>query len=802
MKNKLYIKKISVFLLILTLLLSLANIPVRGAADIYVSPNQDAGWYDETHVATIQEAINNYTTGVIYVWDGNYDENVTVNKSATIIGNSTETVTLTDSGGGIPVTISEDSVSISNIKIHNSSATAMYLDYTNYTNISSLSFIDIGDFIIETSARPMGHNEFYNLNARNTVNAILLESMHNISIINCDIINVTRTGVGEESVSLYLSEVTDAIITGCNISDSSTETSWGILLEGTSSNITFYNNYISNFTYLANDTGNVTWNTTKQSGTNIIGESYLGGNYWGDYTGTDTDADGLGNTDTPYNSSGGITSGGDYLPLVGLPTVIYVSDNMSAGWYNQTQVATIQEGIDNVSSNGGTVYIWDGNYSGNVTINSSVDITGNSSETVIVNGSNSGSLFTINETSYVNISGIYFFDCGTKNDFPCDYWNVSAGVKFTFSDNCNISNCKFYANLVGIFLHVANNISIYNNSIYTYTHISNQSGILGYYLNDTTMSTNYIDCANDSEGIILVGDDAGCGYCGYNNVIYNNTIFYPEHYGIRIVEHHNTEIYENYIYSDNASPIGITIYSLASGSHVHNNTVYCGYGIWVENDNDEQSLMRDVLIRDNYFDVIDKSYFSDFLNLTMINNTFVADGGESTAVYITSYTTNRYLNFSENVLTGTGYGMYSKHIENANISSNLIYNITNDGLYLTYVENASIINCTICECDCGVRVDDVAEFCSFYDNYIYNNSHGFEIGASCNNNTIYNNYFSNTDNACDAGTNNYWNTTKTSGTNIIGGSWIFGNYWSDYSGTDADGDGIGDTSYDVGGCLV
>ncbi|MDY6959404.1 MAG: NosD domain-containing protein, partial [Halobacteriota archaeon] len=54
---------------------------------------------------------------------------------------------------------------------------------------------------------------------------------------------------------------------------------------------------------------------TKTAGTNIIGGPYLGGNYWSDYAGVDIDADGLGDTLLPYNSSGNIMTGGDYHPL-------------------------------------------------------------------------------------------------------------------------------------------------------------------------------------------------------------------------------------------------------------------------------------------------------------------------------------------------------------------------------------------------------------------------------------------------------------------------------------------------------
>lgn len=42
---------------------------------------------------------------------------------------------------------------------------------------------------------------------------------------------------------------------------------------------------------------------------------------------------------------------------------------------------------------------------------------------------------------------------------------------------------------------------------------------------------------------------------------------------------------------------------------------------------------------------------------------------------------------------------------------------------------------------------------------------------------------------------NLWNVTKRPGVNIIGGHWIAGNLWHDYSGADADEDGLGDVPY-------
>jgi len=155
----------------------------------------------------------------------------------------------------------------------------------------------------------MYYSSNYNTLTSNTANSNDYHGIYLHHLNNYNMLTNNTASNNNRGIELYSSSNNTLVSNTANSNDD-----YGIYLYESNDNL-IYNNYFNN-TKNAYGYGSNQWNTTKTNGTNIIGEPFLGGNYWSDYAGVDNDGDGLGDTLIPYNSSDDIENGGDYHPLV------------------------------------------------------------------------------------------------------------------------------------------------------------------------------------------------------------------------------------------------------------------------------------------------------------------------------------------------------------------------------------------------------------------------------------------------------------------------------------------------------
>jgi len=194
-------------------------------------------------------------------------------------------------------------VVVSNCTAKNHMNDGIYVGGDNTNVIIQDSIIDDNNIGVRFSDSEGVQIDRCNLSGNNYGIDINYYSYDNI-ISNCYIDTSDNRGI-----SIGSSSTGNNIVTGCTIFDNNR----GIHVLGSTNLI--YNNYFDNSDN-AYDSGTNVWNISKTSGTNIVGGPYLGGNYWNDYTGNDTNGDGLGDTNLPYNSSGNIINEGDFHPLI------------------------------------------------------------------------------------------------------------------------------------------------------------------------------------------------------------------------------------------------------------------------------------------------------------------------------------------------------------------------------------------------------------------------------------------------------------------------------------------------------
>lgn len=219
----------------------------------------------------------------------------------------------------------------------------------------------------------------------------------------------------------------------------------------------------------------------------------------------------------------------------------------------------------------------------------------------------------------------------------------------------------------------------------------------------------------------------------------------------------NCVIADNQVFDNNkqSSKRGIEVYYSDLAILTNNTVVGNRYGIWVYSSDD--AVLRFNTVRDSQeFGGI---YVYGALTVTLENNT--AEGNVR-GIYVNN--------------PGAAYYDYNNSV----VANNTLLDSSQEGLRVDgRFKNATIARNIIEGAGAGyygIRLSDLTRDSIIYDN---------KIACAWN--------------AYDAGADNAWNVSKTAGKNIMGGDWIGGNYFSNYSGPDADMDGIGDVPFGIAG---
>ena len=351
-------------------------------------------------------------------------------------------------------------------------------------------------------------------------------------------------------------------------------------------------------------------------------------------------------------------------------------------------------------------------------------------------------------------------------------------MNFTDNTSLTVGACTITDNQV----NVSGSYAIIYYMDYIANNLQDNASV---HVGNITVTSNDLSAGN---GILI--DYYQCGFLLYNRSnctlgelkIVNNTVSSTTDIGVHLQEFSNIGcfLYDNASFSigsvqldDNlidSTTHGIYLTQILMGGNTSDNAS-CSFDSITLNDNSIASNGDGILFIDpgSAF-TLGESMSDDSMvslqNVVLSNNTISSSGnglflgpcvfgGENGNLAVTSFS------IADNIISQGTTGLKTKNLSISNWCEPVI-------------KNNTIFNC------------DIGIWC--------NSSYG---------NLIYNNYFDNTLNAKDD-RENTWNITKTAALNIIGGPYLGGNYWSDYTGIDGDNDTFGDTllPYTAGGNIT
>jgi len=330
----------------------------------------------------------------------------------------------------------------------------------------------------------------------------------------------------------------------------------------------------------------------------------------------------------------------------------------------------------------------------------------------------------------------------------CDFSSIQAAVDFAGSSDVVLVEPAIYNEEIVI----DHETTVRCNDATAGCVVTARIGAYSFTLNATDFRPITVDgfTAKGGKGIIVQS---------WNNNVIGNTV---EGGHIRLDYDANSNIISKNKISGAERCIEL---EAARVNTISGNTVTgCGEGIWLDFDA-SGNIIEDNIIENNLSHGI---YFFTSGN-TVRENEIIGNGGDGIHSEASSALTIEDNTVSGNYGVGLGLGgsMWST------IEGN------------TFDGNGGV----------GIKIFDGME------NVVRGNTIKNHVDAgisveSSNGNEIYDNYLDNVMNALDLAAND-WSVAATLGPNIVDGPEIGGNFWSDYGGSDSDGDGFGESPYEI-----